>query len=99
MQRVGNMSNKVLLVTLAGIVVCIAIASAVTTRIFNTSFAHNTVDYFSFFAAFFLIIDGFYKIIHYKSEPYFPNQFVRHVRIILGTCILTIHILQYAYGI
>ena len=93
------MSHRVLLVTLAAIIVCVAIASAITARIFNPSFAHNTVDYFSFFAALFLIIDGFYKIVHYKSEPYFPNQFVRHIRIILGTCILTIHILQYKYGI
>ena len=98
-QRVGNMSHRVLLITLAAIVACAAIVSAVTVYIFNTSFAHNTVDYFSFFAALFLIIDGFYKIIHYRSEPYFPNQFVRHIRIILGTCILTIHILQYVYGV
>lgn len=76
-----------------------AIASVICVLIFKTSFAKNTIDYFSFTAALVLIIDGFYKIRHYKNETYFPNQFLRHLRIIIGACVFTIHVMQYVYGI
>jgi len=91
--------NKKILLLLSIISFTIIIASIVTVFVFNSSLARNTVDYFSFAAALFLIAEGFYKIRHYKSEPYFPNQLVRHVRIIIGTCVFTIHVMQYVYGI
>lgn len=71
----------------------------ITRGIFNSSFARATVDYFSFGAALFLIIDGLYKINRYKNEPYLPNNIIRHIRIIIGTSIFTIHVLQYVYGL
>jgi hypothetical protein len=85
----------------AGVAILLSIAAAVviTVFIFNTEFARETVDYFSFLAAIFLIADGFYKVIRYKYDPYFPNQLVRHVRIIIGACIFTIHVMQYIYGV
>jgi len=92
------MNKKILLITnIVGLTIVIAII--ITIFVFNTSFARNAIDYFSFVAALFLIVDGFYKIGHYKNDPYFPNQLIRHVRIIIGTCVFTIHVLQYAYGV
>jgi len=79
---------------IVGIVSCV-ITVAICVFVFNSSFARNTVDYFSFFAALFLIIDGFYKIRRYRNEPYFPNHSIRHLRILIGTCIFTIHVMQY----
>ncbi len=81
------------------VIVSIAIASITTVFIFDTPFAHDTIDYFSFAAALFLIIEGFYKIKRHKNEPYLPNQLLRHIRIIIGTCVFTIHIMQYIYCI
>ena len=91
--------NKKILLIMAVIVLTIVIASVVTAFVFNTSFAHSTIDYISFLIAFFLIAEGFYKIKHYREELYFPNQLMRHVRIVIGTCIFTIHIMQYVYGV
>lgn len=82
-----------------GILLTIAIAGALCAYTFDTPFSKNTIDYFSFIAALFLIIDGFYKIRRYKSEPYFPNHFVRHLRIVIGACIFTIHTMQFIYGV
>lgn len=72
---------------------------AITTAIFNTAFARITVDYFAFIASIILIVDGSYKIFIYKNDPYFPNHFIRHLRIIIGVCIFTIHLLQVIYGV
>ena len=44
-------------------------------------------------------VEGFYKIRHYKENPYFPDQFIRHIRIIIGTSVFTIHVMQYVYGV
>lgn len=93
------MKTNIFRITLAVILLTMFTTIAITVLIFNSSFAHNTIDYFSFIAALFLIIDGIYKISRYRVEKYFPNQFIRHVRIIIGTCIFTIHVMQYVYGI
>ena len=93
------MKKKIFPIAFTIIMITVAIAGAVCAYIFNTPFARGTIDYFSFFAAGFLIIDGFYKIRHYKNEPYFPNHFIRHFRIIIGACILTIHVMQFVYGV
>ena len=93
------MSEKIFTIFIAVIIVTMLIAAYVTVKIFDTPFAHNTIDYFSFFAALFLIIDGFYKIRRYKNECYFPHALIRHIRIIIGTCIFTIHAMQYVYGV
>ena len=84
-------------VTFIGVALTIAITALICAFIFNTAFAKDIIDYFSFFAAGFLIIEGLYKIRHYKSEPYFPAQLIRHVRIIIGASVLTIHVMQFVY--
>jgi len=81
------------------IVGTLAITALVCVLVFDSSFAQRTVDYFSFAAALFLIIDGFYKIHHYKGDPYFPNQLIRHIRIIIGVSIFSIHVMQFVYGV
>ena len=88
-------ASRAVMITAAFIVL---IAAAITAAVFNTPFARSTVDYFSFFAGLVLVADGFYKIRRYADEPYFPNQFIRVLRIIFGTCIFTIHFMQYLYG-
>lgn len=93
------MKKNIFKIATALIVFTIALASVICALIFNTDFARKTIDYFSFFAAIFLIVDGFYKIGHYRNEPYFPNQLVRHFRIIIGSCVFTIHVMQYIYGV
>ncbi|MCQ9207662.1 MAG: hypothetical protein NG740_07270 [Omnitrophica bacterium] len=93
------MKKNISKIATAGIALAIAIAVVTCASIFNTDFARNTIDYFSFFAAIFLIVDGFYKINHYRNEPYFPNQLIRHFRIIIGSCVFTIHVMQYIYGV
>ncbi len=93
------MTEKALKAVMICAALTVLIAAAITAAIFRTPFARSTVDYFSFFAGFVLIVDGFYKIRRYADEPYFPNQFIRHLRIIFGTCIFTIHIMQYLYRI
>ena len=85
--------------TIGSAMILLAIAGALSAYLFKTAFAKNTIDYFSFVAALFLIVDGFYKIGHYREEPYFPNQFVRQLRIVIGACVFTIHVMQYVYGV
>jgi len=92
------MKKNIFKIVTVVIALTIAIAVVICASIFSTDFARNTIDYFSFFAALFLIVDGFYKIRHYRDEPYFPDQLIRHFRIIIGTCVFTIHVMQYIYG-
>jgi len=91
--------NKKLIVIYGVVVLTVILAAIINAFVFNSSFAHDTIDYFSFIAAFFLIADGFYKLWRYKNESYFPQQFLRHIRIIIGTCVFTIHVMQYVYGV
>ncbi|MBN1353376.1 MAG: hypothetical protein JW994_01735 [Candidatus Omnitrophica bacterium] len=93
------MTKKVCTLVLLAVMITVCLASSITVYVFDTPFAHSTIDYFSFAAALFLIIDGVYKITRYRNEPYVPNNMIRHIRIIIGTCVFTIHILQYIYGI
>jgi len=93
------MNKKIFHIVMLFIFVSITVSGTVCVSIFNTSFAKGTIDYFSFFAAGFLIIDGIYKIIKYRNEPYFPDQLIRNIRIIIGACVMTIHIMQFVYGV
>jgi len=93
------MTKKTMAIALISISITVAIAGSIVTYLFDTPFARNTIDYFSLAAALFLIIEGFYGIKRYKNEPYLPNQLLRHIRIIIGTCVFTIHLLQYIYGL
>ncbi|MFC1576326.1 hypothetical protein ACFL3J_01500 [Candidatus Omnitrophota bacterium] len=93
------MNKKIFLTVLLWVAVSIALTGTIAVGVFNSSFAHNTIDYFSFAAGLFLIVEAIYKICRYKNEPYFPNQLVRHLRIIIGTSVFTIHVMQYVYAV
>ena len=69
-------------------------------RVFSTQIAEITIaykDYFPFFAGMFLVVEGFYKISKSKAHL-FPDQFPRVFRIIIGTCLFTIHLLQFMHS-
>ena len=93
------MNKKVFTAVMSCVMVTIAITAVIATAVFKSPFAHRTVDYFSLAAALFLITEGLYKITRYRNEPYLPDHLVRHLRIIIGTCVFTIHIMQYIYGV
>jgi len=90
-----NIFRAVIIFSLASALV----ASVICVLIFKSAFAERTVDYFSFLIALFLISESFYMIGRYRKEPYFPNHFFRCIRIIVGACIFTIHIMQHVYGV
>ena len=73
-------------------------AFIVTCRSFDTQFANSTIDWFSFFVGIFLIVEAIYKMRKFRS-PFFPDQFSRGIRIIIGADILTIHLIQFIWGI
>ena len=83
----------------AVIIATIAVTAAICALVFNSAFAKKTVDYFSFCAAAFLVIEGLYKIRRYRNEPYFPAQLLRHARIVIGASIFSIHAMQYVHGV
>jgi len=83
---------------LISIVIIMITAVCITAVIFNTRFAKVTIDVWSFGAALFLIIEALYKIIR-TSDKFWPNQFLRIIRIIIGVCVFTIHVCQLIYGI
>ncbi|MCK4463686.1 MAG: hypothetical protein KAU58_05180 [Candidatus Omnitrophica bacterium] len=74
------------------------IAVIITVFIFNTRFAELTVDVWAFAVAVFLIAEALYKIFVSK-DIFWPYQFMRLIRIIIGVCIFTIHICQIIYGV
>jgi uncharacterized integral membrane protein len=51
------------------------------------------VDILAFFGAFFLIIEGFYRIFEHKTKS-LKNQISRSIRIAFGFSIITLHIIQ-----
>ena len=83
----------------AGVFVTVAMTAVICALIFNTAFAKKAIDYFSFCAAAFLVIEGLYKIQRYGNEPYFPAQLLRHVRIIIGASVFSVHVMQCVYSV
>lgn len=79
-------------------IVVTILTSSIVIMVFNSKFAETTVDCFAFFAGIFLIIDALFKIIS-KNDRFFPYQLIRFIRLIIGTSIFTIHIMQYIYGV
>lgn len=72
----------------------IALTGYMIYRSFNTHFAKITIDYFAFLTGIFLIAEGLYKISGTKA-PFFPGQFLRGCRVMIGAWVLTIHLLQF----
>ncbi|RKY41955.1 MAG: hypothetical protein DRP85_04425 [Candidatus Makaraimicrobium thalassicum] len=79
------------LITLAAL---ITITWGITCRVFDSQFAEITIDWFAFLAGIFLAAEGTCKILK-SSGPFFPGQFLRTLRVIIGTCVFTIHLLQF----
>jgi len=54
------------------------------------------IDYLAFFAAIFLIIEGFWRILEHSNTTVI-RQATRIFRIMLGCAIVTIHVLQFIH--
>ncbi|MBU0570788.1 MAG: hypothetical protein KJ995_02330 [Candidatus Omnitrophica bacterium] len=63
-------------------------------ELFDSKFANLTIDWFAFFAGIFLVAEGLYKILTSKTATPF-NQFLRFIRVAIGTCVFTVHLLQF----
>jgi len=74
------------------------IAFSVICRTFDTSFANNSVDWFSFAVGIFLVAEAIYKMRKFPGA-FFPGQFLRSIRIIIGCSIFAVHLIQYIWGI
>ncbi|MEA3489360.1 MAG: hypothetical protein U9R44_03335 [Candidatus Omnitrophota bacterium] len=72
----------------------IALTAHITCCLFNTQFAKITIDYFAFITGIFLVTEGLYKISRSKA-PFFPDQFLRGFRVVIGFWIFTIHLFQF----
>lgn len=55
-----------------------------------------TIDFLAFFAALFLVIEGFYRISEHKTAS-LKRQSTRIIRIAFGCAILTLHIIQFMH--
>ena len=77
---------------------CAIIASIITALIFNAYCAKAIIDAWAFLASIFLIIEASIKI-YLKHDRFWPNQFLRLLRVIIGICVFTIHTCQVIYGI
>ena len=68
-------------------------------RVLSSEIAEITIDYkdyFAFTAGIFLIADALYRISTSKA-PLFPSQLSRVFRVIIGACLVAIHILQFIH--
>ena len=82
------------LISIVTILVLITIAFCAICYLFDTPFAEATIDWFAFLAGIFLIIEGLYAM-KTRGGPFLPDQLLRILRIIIGTCVFTIHLLQF----
>jgi len=80
-----------ILLTIAGLVLT---AFTVTCGVFDSHFADLTIDWFAFIAGSFLVAEALYQIFTSK-DPLLRDQLFRAFRIIIGTCVFTIHLLQF----
>jgi len=76
-----------LLITLAVVAACVVI------WLHDTRVANISIDWLAFLAGAFLITEGAYGIIKSRT-PFFPDQFLKTIRIIIGVNIFTIHLIQ-----
>ncbi|MDP8299276.1 MAG: hypothetical protein P9L88_05180 [Candidatus Tantalella remota] len=83
---------------ITGIAILITIAFTTICRLFETDFAESTIDWFSFFAGTFPVIEGIYKIVKFRTETA-AAQIRRVIRILIGACILFIHLIQFCLGV
>ena len=75
-----------------------ALAFIVTCAVFETPFAENSIDWFSFLVGIYLVTEGVYKIYRYP-KPFFPIQLARIFRITIGASIFLTHLVQFVWGV
>ncbi|MBU1894796.1 MAG: hypothetical protein KJ983_03140, partial [Candidatus Omnitrophica bacterium] len=80
------------------IVTLITTAFLIICRLFDSNFANSTIDWFSFLVGIFLITEAIYKTRKHPTA-FFPVQFLRTIRMLIGGCIFTVHLIQFIWGI
>jgi len=83
------------IIIIAGVM---TVAFSVICRVFDTSFANSSIDWFSFLVGIFLIAEALYKMRKFPA-PFFPEQFLRTIRILIGCSIFSVHLIQCIWGI
>ena len=79
---------------LIALLIIITAGGAATCQLFDTLTADLIIDWVAFIAGIFLIVEGLYKIFSSKN-PSLRDQICRAVRVLIGTCVFTIHLLQF----
>jgi hypothetical protein len=80
--------------------ICLSIAALltltfiVTCKVFDSNFAEATIDWFAFLAGIFLMVEAIYKLATDKAAN-LTNKSLRIFRAVIGTCVFTIHLLQF----
>jgi len=64
-------------------------------ELFDSNFADLTIDWFAFFAGIYLVVEGGYKILTSLKTASTANQVFRFIRVAIGACVFTIHLLQF----
>ncbi len=80
--------------TIVVLAILIATAWIATCGIFDSPFAEIAIDWLAFLAGIFLIVEGIYKMLRSKVV-FSTDQLLRAFRVVIGTCVFTIHVLQF----
>jgi len=80
--------------TILFLLALIILTFSITCKVFDSRFALVTIDYFAFFAGLFLIVEGMYKLTYNKSDSV-KDKILKGIRVVIGTCVFTIHLLQF----
>ena len=78
--------------------IAVAAGFVLTCWMFDTPFANATIDWFSFIAGSFLIIESVYKIRKFSKDSFFLRS-LRGVRILVGADLFIIHLIQFIWGV
>jgi hypothetical protein len=79
---------------LIALLIIMTAAAAATCQLFDTFTAELIIDWVAFIAGIFLVAEGLYKIFSSKN-PLLRDQILRAIRVLIGTCVFTIHLLQF----
>ena len=63
-------------------------------KVYNAQHSEIIIDYVAFLGGIFLAIEATYKILRSK-ESVWPEQSSRLLRLAIGTCVFSIHTLQF----
>jgi len=69
-----------------------------TCRMFDTGLADLTIDWLSFAAGIFLVLEAGYKRRMFPSDPALIHV-LRAFRMVVGACIFMVHLAQFIWGI